>query len=320
MIFFRTQLLNVLLLATCSFGTPIIGQEPEVKSLPNLKVPTLGGKQFWTDHQWFFGWRLQQNAVTGHWRLIDSQNVRHAWGSRAACQKILDREIAESDVRPLEHVVVLMHGLFRSSQSMASLGDYLQQQGCGEPVLFEYASSRDSIANHAAALREVIEGLPGKPTVHLVGHSMGNIVARHAIGDWLRNDPGQILPRLKRFVMLGPPNQGAAIARHLGKLKLYELIAGKGGMELGLQWQQLESHLATPPCPFAIVAGNIENPAITNPLVEGDSDFVVSVDEAKLAGADEELIVPVLHSFLMSDPKVQAATARFLLGQKLASN
>ena len=287
---------------------------------PVFPLPTLGGKQFWTDHRWFYGWRLQQNVVTGHWRLIDLQNIRHAWGSRAACQQVLDEEIAKSGLRSIERVVVLLHGLFRTSQSMNSMGDYLREQGCGEPVLFEYASSRDSIADHATALREVIEGLPGKPTLFLVGHSMGNIVARHALGDWLKSDPQQVLSRLKRFVMLGPPNQGAAIARHLGKLKLFELIAGKGGMELGPQWQQLESHLAIPPFPFAIIAGNLESPPISNPLVGGDSDFIVSVDEAKLPGATELLTVPLVHSFLMTDPKVQAATARFLRGERMAEN
>ncbi|MGN6547535.1 MAG: hypothetical protein ACTHK7_20955, partial [Aureliella sp.] len=36
----------------------------------NVPLPTLGGQQFWTDHRWNDGWRLQQNALTGHWRVL----------------------------------------------------------------------------------------------------------------------------------------------------------------------------------------------------------------------------------------------------------
>ncbi|MEM8736309.1 MAG: hypothetical protein AAGG44_18915, partial [Planctomycetota bacterium] len=45
------------------------GNEPEAaKPYPNVPLPTLGGKQFWTDFAWRRGWRLQKNAVTGLWR------------------------------------------------------------------------------------------------------------------------------------------------------------------------------------------------------------------------------------------------------------
>src|SRR5689334_10075776 len=51
----------------------------------NLPTRTLGGQQFWTDHRWHNGLRLQHNHVTDHWRLIDERDIRRAWGSREAC-------------------------------------------------------------------------------------------------------------------------------------------------------------------------------------------------------------------------------------------
>lgn len=166
---------------------------------------------------------------------------------------------------------------------------------------------------HAAALRSLMEGLPGNPRIDLVGHSMGNIVARHAIADWQRGgDPKNILPRLGRFVMQGPPNQGAQIAKNLKSLDLFEIVTGRSGIELGGGWEELQVQLATPPCQFGIVAGSIDTGPVKNPLVEGASDFVVSIEEAKLPGAHDFLVVPVLHSFLMDDRDVQTATLRFL--------
>jgi hypothetical protein len=275
----------------------------------NLQLPTAGGKQFWTDHTWRDGWRIQQNAVTGHWRLLDQGNVRRTWGSRAACEQMLDRQPLANGPAALHHVI-LLHGLFRSAASMQPLAAGLERDKKHRCVLFEYASTRASIAEHAAALREVVEGLPQTVPISFVGHSMGNIVVRHALGDWERAGNQNLLDRVHAVVMLGPPNQGAAIARQLAKLPAYRLVAGQGGLELGPKWQQLQAKLATPRCPFGIIAGRLPD-GFTNPLVGEAGDFVVSVDETKLAGGMMHEVNQV-HSLLMDDPAVQQAVATFL--------
>lgn len=285
----------------------------------NIPLPTLGGMQVWTDHRWWFGWRIQQNLLTGHWRLLNSANIRKAWGSREACESALEQEIQASPQADPEQVVILSHGLMRSNASMLGLGRSLEQAGMGPIVYFNYGSSRASMAEHAAAFRETVESLPGRPRLFFVGHSMGNIVARYAIGDWQRqNPPSEILGRMDRVVMLGPPNQGSAIAKRLGQTGLFGVVVGKAGLALGPQWQQIEEKLGTPPCPFGIVAGDTSNWAPGNPMLSGPSDMIVSVEESHLEGSTETLIVPDLHSFLMDDRHVQAAVARFLQGGKLA--
>ena len=49
--------------------------------LPNLRMPTMGGFLFWEDVAEIQGWRMQRNIVTGHWRLLDPDNMRCAWGA-----------------------------------------------------------------------------------------------------------------------------------------------------------------------------------------------------------------------------------------------
>lgn len=276
--------------------------------LLNLQLPTIGGKQFWTDHRWQEGWRIQQNAITGHWRLLDPGNVRVAWGSRAACEQELDRH--QSDLHSRQRHIVLIHGLFRSAASMLKLRQMLEEHHLGQTVLFEYASSRAAIADHANALREVVAGLPPESPISFVGHSMGNIVLRHAFADWEAAGDQAVLGRVESVVMLGPPNQGAAIARQLAKMPVYGWLAGQGGLELGPDWKQLEQSLGVPPCPVGIVAGRLPE-GFTNPLVGEAGDFVVSVEETHLPGA-ELLEVNQLHSLLMDDPQVQQATAAFI--------
>lgn len=280
-------------------------------NLPNLRTPTMGGKQFWTDHLWRQGWRIQQNALTGHCRLLDPHNVRHAWGGRTACAEALEQVVPESTL-PTQHAVIVLHGLMRSASSMGALSKMLAQQPELSVVAFEYASTRYSISEHAQALREVLDGLPPNAQLSFVGHSMGNIVVRHLIGDLIRADDTAMLERMRHVVMLGPPNQGSSIARQLSKTGVFGWVTGRGGLELGPGWETFAARLAVPPCPFGIIAGRLPDTSVTNPLVEGAGDFVVSVEETKLAGAADFLEVPRLHSFLMDDPDVQAAVVQFL--------
>ena len=309
-------------------------EKEEVKDnarLWNLPLPTLGGKQFWTDYRWWHGWRVQYNGTFNHWRLLDPNSVRKAWGGRQAMLDELNKVTASNQAmtNPTE-VVLLLHGLMRSSSSMnpieAELSRVDTEAARLHPefakkrtaVYFAYASTRDPISIHSAALREMVENLPGLPLISAVGHSMGNIVMRQAIGEWQRNgDPKNVLPRMNRVVMLGPPNQGSAFAARLSRLGIFETITGNSGIQLGPAWDKFREGLGTPPCPFAIVAGDISKSPIQNPLLSGPSDGVVTLEEATLEGMTEIASFPVVHSFLMSDSSVVRATVSFLSGNGL---
>lgn len=109
-------------------------------------------------------------------------------------------------------LVLLVHGFLRTPRSMAPLARALAARGF-EPRRFAYRSWRGSIDRHAAALRREVERLAGEPgvaVIHVVGHSLGNILARAAIGE---ASPA----RLGRVAMLAPPNAGSPVARWLAR-------------------------------------------------------------------------------------------------------
>lgn len=300
----------------------------------NIELPTLGGKQFWTDHRWWNGWRIQYNHTLDHWRLIDDRSIRRAWGSKEAMlealeeakQKNLDeaaKKISDAQNRPSppqDDVVILLHGLMRTSSSMRPIEIKLNEKysttakPLPQVIRFSYASTRAPITSHAEALRELVDNLPGKPRIRIAGHSLGNIVTRLAIAQWsTQGDPQGVLSRIERVVMLGPPNQGSSFAKRLSQLGLFETITGKSGMQLGPQWDGFQENLGIPPCPFAILAGDLTGSSIQNPLLEGPNDAVVTVDEAKLEGMSEFKTYPVLHSFLMQDPRCVEDAVDFLM-------
>ena len=70
--------------------------------------------------------------------------------------------------------------------------------------------------------------------------------------------------------------------------------------------------LAIPDFPFAVVAGDLSQKNIRNPILAEQSDFVVQVDETHLEGQESFVTVPVVHSTLMKNPQVQKIVVDFL--------
>lgn len=295
-------------------------EEPE--PLPaeiNLPAPTLGGRQFWADELFFHEWRIQRHAITGHCRLLDGSSIRHAWGNFEQCQAALEEIKRRENLPPMQgKAVVLLHGLGRSRRSMAELAKYLEEQGGYQVFNVGYPSTRGTIADYARSLAKVVENLDGMEEINFVAHSLGNIVIRRYLGD--QTDPatgGRPDPRIKRFVMLGPPNHGSIAATAMADNPLFALVLGKPGQELGREWVWLEGSLATPSCEFGVIAGGRKNSQGFNPLLPGDDDGTVTVASARLDGAADFVLVPVLHSFLINDQRVQECTLRFLRTGKM---
>lgn len=295
----------------------------------NIPLPTLGGKQFWTDFRWWNGWKLQFNSTLRHWRLLDPKGIRRAWGGKQAMLEELQKAKSEAKGSLAPEVVVLLaHGLFRTHGSMMPIAEEIKRYEAAHPdlprkkrecVSMTYASTRDSIPHHASAMRELLENLEGEPEIWFVGHSLGNIVFRYMIGDLRRaGDPKNLLPRIQRAVMLGPPNNGSALAKSLTGFGVFENLAGSSGVHLGAAWEKLQSELAIPHCPFAIVIGDISQSRLQNPLLDGASDGIVTVAEATLDSATEIRTFPVIHSFLMSDENIARYTVSFLFGGGLS--
>ena len=280
-----------------------------------IPLPTLGGGQIWSDVRVRGGYRIQRHAILGHHRLIDRYALRHFSGGLDDAVTLLDRlspRIAD-DATPR---IVLLHGLMRSSLCMRYLANQIRDAQLGVPVPVDYASTRGSIDSAAATLADVIADFPGSAPIAFVGHSMGNIVTRRLIQRWTEAGDAT-LNRCRAMIMLGPPNQSAAIARRLdaigqiGGLGLFGTIIGPGAVQLGTDWETLSTTLATPPFPFEIIAGRMPGVA-THPLVEGPGDWVVSLAEAALPGAAGFHEVAVPHSTLMLNRSVAAMTLAIL--------
>jgi pimeloyl-ACP methyl ester carboxylesterase len=280
----------------------------------NAITPTLGGRQFWADEFCFHDWHIQRNVFTGHYRLLDGTNLRHAWGTLDECRNKLEQLSRERRLPPMRGpAVVVLHGLFRSASSMRHMARYLKERGGYTVFNINYPTTRGSVADHATSLKKIIASLDGIESIDFVAHSLGNLVVRHYLADHTRPEQG-LWPdrRIGRMVMLGPPNQGAQLAVALGKYGAFRAVAGQSASGLGRDWSELQSKLATPQFEFGILAGGRGSESGYNPWLGADNDLVVSVETTRLPGAADFAVLPVVHTLMMDDATVQQYTLRFL--------
>lgn len=306
----------MLSLAGCS-PIGLVGGAFQLGSGPSAAAtiprPTLGGSQFWSDQHFFHEWRIQRRADSDNYRLLDSREWQHAAGTFEDCLARLEEIKREQNLEPMKgNAAVLVHGLAAPRWSMRLLGRHLHKHAGYKIFNVEYASTRCTIDEHAQSLASVIQSLEGIEQINLVGHSLGNVVIRRylagqagAIDTW-RPDP-----RIRRIVMIAPPNHGSLAATKLSDKGLFKTVFGTSGQQLGVEWEALESRLATPRVEFGIIAGGRGNGRGFSFLLPGDDDGRITVDTTRLAGAADFVMVPMLHELIANDPRVFDHTLRF---------
>jgi pimeloyl-ACP methyl ester carboxylesterase len=280
----------------------------------NRAPRTLGGVQLWGDEFWWSGWRIQRNVATGHCRLLDPDNRREEWGSFDSCLVRFDELKVERNIPPMSgRAVILLHGLGGWHSTMQPLANYLKDNSDFTVVNLTYPSTRADIAAQARALAGVVEHLEGIAEIDFVAHSLGNVIVRHYLGD--QTDPAKGRapdPRIKRFVMLAPPNHGSERADKWSDRELFVAVLGASALQLGAGWAELDKRLAAPAFEFGIIAGGRGDDRGYSSRLAGDDDNTISVETTRLPGARDFKIVPVWHSFLILSPTVHRMTLEFL--------
>ena len=266
----------------------------------------MGGTQLWRDAHVFAGWRIQENVLTGHFRLLDTEDIRRAWGSYIQCKERLgDLKRIEDIQVPGKHLVLLVHGILRSTGTFSALEKALIGAGY-DAVAISYPSSRGTIEEHAEGLARLLDRQAGTETVSFLTPSMGGLVVRHLLN---RDEAWMRRIAVHRTVLIAPPNQGSAIARLFEDVPAYRLIYGEAGQQLTPAEASIIPAIEHP---FAIVAGGTGDGEGFNPLLPGDDDGTVGVAETRLEGAKDFLVVPEIHAMISNHQDTIRATINFL--------
>lgn len=204
--------------------------------------------------------------------------------------------------------VVLLHGLARTSLSMNKMERELAAADFATANI-DYPSREYTVEELAETA--VPEGIAacraqnGVDRIHFVTHSLGGILVRQ----YLSNHD---LPDLGRVVMLGPPNQGSAAVDELRDVPGFDWLNGPAGRQLGKGDNSVPLRLGPADFELGVIAGNRTIDPITSAVLENPDDGRVSVEDTKLDGMADFVVVEHSHAFMMRMPRTIELTKSFL--------
>jgi pimeloyl-ACP methyl ester carboxylesterase len=210
--------------------------------------------------------------------------------------------------------VVLLHGISRTARSFRRMQAAIEDAGLAT-LNQGYASRRKALEALAEDIHPAIdrfaESIEG--SVHFVCHSMGGLLARVYLA---RHRP----KHLGRVVMLGTPNGGSEIADRLKNLGAYRAFFGPAGQQLGTRRDPAIDELLPPvDYPVGVIAGNRSIYPITSVMLPKPHDGRVSVENTRLDGMADHIVIGASHPWLVRNGEAIEQTIAFLKGGKFTS-
>lgn len=205
------------------------------------------------------------------------------------------------DVPP--ETVVVIHGLWMNGAEAGLLRHRLSDEHGYPTELFQYGTFGADFNTNADRLRDSLDRIQS-PTLHLVGHSTGGLMALVALQRRPLAKPG-------RIVCLGSPLRGSIAADQLAKLgDLGAAMLGPTGRQalLGQLLQRYEGDRDV-----GVIAGTTGiGAAMMLGVLPEPNDGTIAVVETQLPGIKAHLSWPVTHTGLLVSPEVARQTAFFL--------
>ncbi len=202
--------------------------------------------------------------------------------------------------------VICVHGFWSHGTGMYLIKRRLEKEFGFRAHLFSYRSVHGTLDENAAALAQFIEE-KRVDGAHLVGHSLGGVLALRMLANYHNALPG-------RVVCLGSPLTGSRAAQILGAQEWAENIIGRS-LPTGVL-EETANTWASHVCrerDIGVIAGNV-------PLGFGrlfanfdeDNDGTIAVSETRLAGARDHLVMPVSHKGMLVSSDVADQAGSFL--------
>lgn len=205
----------------------------------------------------------------------------------------------------MNEAVILLHGLWLRSEAMAFLARKIAAAGFDARTV-DYSSVHDGLDAAGERLRASIRACAGR-RVHLVGHSLGGLIAATVV----QRDPGLLDGRI---VCLGSPLRGSAAGRALKALPGGRSLLGSSVefLERGLErWdapQQLGAIAGRLPIGLGMLLGGLHGP----------SDGTVAVEETRLPGIADHRVIAAAHTGLPFCDEGARQTVAFLRDGRFA--
>lgn len=197
-------------------------------------------------------------------------------------------------------LVVLVHGLLMPGAATAFLARRLRASGF-DTVSFAYPSVRGSLDEIAVRLARVVARQTAS-RVHFVGHSLGGLV----LLTMLHRHPELAAGRA---VLLGSPCTACSAADQLARRRGWRLLIGR----VLPAWRLHDGEAVARRVETGMIAGT-RRIGLGRFLValDGVNDGMVTLEETRLRGLADHLVMPVSHSGMLVSGRVAHQVAVFL--------
>lgn len=199
--------------------------------------------------------------------------------------------------------IILVHGLWMTGMEMSLLKHRLESEHGYHCVMFSYASVTGDIVDHVRKLRELAQQQPCE-RLHFVGHSLGGVVAFKLLESTPDLPPG-------RAVFLGSPLQGSRAARAMASSALGRMMIGETVVQ---ELVSVPERRWTVSRELGVIAGSdsVGLGRLLDAQLASDSDGTVLVEETRIDGAADRIVLPVGHTAMLFDTQVCEQLVHFL--------
>jgi pimeloyl-ACP methyl ester carboxylesterase len=199
-------------------------------------------------------------------------------------------------------LTILVHGLWMSGLQLTVIKRRLEADGALRALPFSYPSLAGSMSDHVRRLIDCAHAHRGEQ-LHFVGHSLGGLVVLRALQVTDDLPPG-------RAVLLGSPLQGSRTAQSFVRWPFGRALLGGALTEECIN------------CPPREWSGRRDVGVIAGSMRVGlgrlfaqlgaEHDGTVMVEETRLPGARDHIVLSASHTGMLLSAEVAAQTRHFL--------
>jgi pimeloyl-ACP methyl ester carboxylesterase len=245
--------------------------------------------------------------------------------SVSGCSKPESEQVVTFNSSATDEQVIIIHGLGRSSWSMKTMSELIEERGY-QVCVVDYPTIRQSLDHTLDSSTQEIERCLAKlasnpeqstnrQKVHFVGHSLGGLVIR----SYLASHPRLVnSDKMGEVVFVGTPNQGSDVADFFARSWLLSTL-GETAESLTTHNDSFPNQLPQPNYDFGVIAGTASYP-LFNGLFDEPNDGLVSVNSTKLTGMKDFALVDRKHDRLRRDPHVTALIVNYISTGTFASH
>jgi pimeloyl-ACP methyl ester carboxylesterase len=201
-------------------------------------------------------------------------------------------------------LAILVHGLWMRGPALTVIKRRLEADGSWRALLFSYPTTVGAMSDHVRRLIDFAHAHGRRSErLHFVGHSLGGLVVLKALSVTDDLPPG-------RAVLLGSPLQGSRTVQRLVRAPLGRTILGSA---------LIEECVDCPPREWSgrrdvgVIAGSMRfGMGRVLGHLGAEHDGTVTVEETRLPGAKDHVVVQASHTGLLLSAEVAAQTRHFL--------